>query len=694
MVCGITCIVTDISAQSGIWTWLHGDSTSNTAGIFGTQGVPSPTNTPPALYEPASWRGLDGRFWLFGGTQTNATNDCYSALWSYDATTNQWVWVKGPSTTKQPGIYGTKGVPSPANNPGARAWGAASWTDHDGNLWLFGGFGFDSAGVGTYWLNDLWRYKPLTNEWTWMSGSKLHSDTGSYTQKGVPNPIDRPSARIEFNATWVDDDNNLWLFGGLSLIGQVDDLWKYDISTGMWTWVAGGNAITPPIHGTKGVPSPSNTPGSRACYSTWRNDEGDLMLFGGWAVGVPITAFSDTWKFDMDLGQWVWIAGPSSTGDSAVSGDLCEPGIEFHPAARYENRSTVIDTNGNVLMFGGFTSAPVRNMNDLWRYNSETNEWTWIAGSHVPNQSSVFGTKGVPDAANAPGSRGGSVAWLDDHNNFWLFGGMAYFGLTADFNNELWMFTYDPSCSFDVAADITNASCNDACDGSISLITTGGVTPFTFAWTNGEITAAVTDLCAGNYSVTVTDSTGNVVVKIFSISQPAPLEVIVFSDTTIKSGQSAQLKVTPAGNFAYQWSPPTDISCTTCPNPVATPSATTTYTVVVTDTNGCNGMDEVTITVVENALVVVPNAFSPNGDLINDDLFAYVLGSAELIEFNIYNRWGQVVFTTNVVESERSLGWDGTFRGSDQPMGCYAYVVRAVVESEEVVMSGNITLLR
>src|SRR5580693_6818955 len=83
-----------------------------------------------------------------------------------------WTWMGGSSTVPgsnqgRPGVYGMLGKPAAANIPGGRG-AAALWKDQGGNIWLFGGYGFDSNGAVSY-LNDLWELDPSTNEWAWMS---------------------------------------------------------------------------------------------------------------------------------------------------------------------------------------------------------------------------------------------------------------------------------------------------------------------------------------------------------------------------------------------------------------------------------------------------------------------------------------------------------------------------------------------
>src|SRR4030066_123469 len=149
-----------LAQTPGEWTWMHGDTTLNSSGVFGIQCVPNPANTPPALYEPCEWKDNNGNFWLFGGV--NGSN-VYAALWKYDPITNMWTWMKGPNTVSDPGSYGIQGVPAASNLPPSRHETSCSWTDNAGNLWLYGGITNSSQRYG-----DLWKYDISTNEWTWM----------------------------------------------------------------------------------------------------------------------------------------------------------------------------------------------------------------------------------------------------------------------------------------------------------------------------------------------------------------------------------------------------------------------------------------------------------------------------------------------------------------------------------------------
>jgi hypothetical protein len=85
------------------------------------------------------------------------------------------VWISGSDTINQPGVYGTKGIPHPANYPGAR-YVSTIWKNTDGNLWFFGGMGHDGNGDYTY-LNELWKYNGAIR--IWISGSNTGDQTGA-----------------------------------------------------------------------------------------------------------------------------------------------------------------------------------------------------------------------------------------------------------------------------------------------------------------------------------------------------------------------------------------------------------------------------------------------------------------------------------------------------------------------------------
>jgi gliding motility-associated-like protein len=162
------------------------------------------------------------------------------------------------------------------------------------------------------------------------------------------------------------------------------------------------------------------------------------------------------------------------------------------------------------------------------------------------------------------------------------------------------------------------------------------------------------------------------------------------ADTSIFAGESVVLNAD--GGSTYSWSPSNGLSCTNCPNPIASPIETTTYTVIV-DSAGCVSIDEITINVEISGDVYVPNLFSPNGDGINDVLHIYGW-SVDEVDFRIYDRWGELIFQSSDPNLS-TWGWDGTYRGVELNSAVFVYTVEVTyMDGREQVQHGNITLIR
>ena len=215
------------TASSTFLTWMKGDNTINQAGIYGTQGIVDTVNKPGARDFSATWKDNNGNLWLFGGYGYDENSSGYlNDLWKYNPSVNQWTWVKGNNTIEQFGVYGTQGVAKATNKPGA-IYSGVSWTDSNGNLWLFGGFGYTETDFG--FLNDLWKFNPATNKWTWVKGDNKVDQLGIYGARGIPSGLNKSGSRTSC-VSWTDGSGDLWLFGGYgyaaSTSGILNDLWK------------------------------------------------------------------------------------------------------------------------------------------------------------------------------------------------------------------------------------------------------------------------------------------------------------------------------------------------------------------------------------------------------------------------------------------------------------------------------------
>jgi N-acetylneuraminic acid mutarotase len=407
------------------WAWIGGSNGSDTEGepqdgVHGSLGKPGRENIPGTRSYAVGWTGKDGNLWLFGGLGCcDAAGDGVDLndLWEYAPGTHEWTWMGGNNPAGEnggrPGVYGNLGAPAPGNTPGSR-WGAVVWTDQKGNLWLFGGEGFDANGVQGS-LNDLWEYEPALHEWAWMGGNKTVPKSGegwpgAYGTLGEPAPGNMPGGRSRA-AGRTDRDGNLWLFGGDGIDANgasatLNDLWKWSPATRAWTWMGGSATSTgcsgssspsqgsfihctgrPGVYGALGVSAASNIPSARSEAAAWTDGAGNFWLFGG------------------------------SGFDAAQNGG---------------------------------------NLNDLWRFSPSSNRWTWMGGNpvagncqHAPEpgifcngQPGIYGILGTRDLKNAPGGRSSAAAWKDNAGNFWLFGGsgVGRVGKDAGPLNDLWEY--------------------------------------------------------------------------------------------------------------------------------------------------------------------------------------------------------------------------------------------------------------
>ncbi len=160
----------------------------------------------------------------------------------------------------------------------------------------------------------------------------------------------------------------------------------------------------------------------------------------------------------------------------------------------------------------------------------------------------------------------------------------------------------------------------------------------------------------------------------------------------LTTGQSGEItaQATGSGNIEYQWTPAEELSCSNCPNPTVTPSATTLYTLTATDQSGCEAQAEVLVSVIQLRSVFVPNIFTPNNDGNNDELLVIGSDIAQL-NFSIFDRWGSKVFQTN----DPNTGWDGTYNGNNAQTGVYAYTLQVTFnDGKEQFFKGNVTLVR
>jgi gliding motility-associated-like protein len=255
------------------------------------------------------------------------------------------------------------------------------------------------------------------------------------------------------------------------------------------------------------------------------------------------------------------------------------------------------------------------------------------------------------------------------------------------------------------AAPIPNAGADaDICLGQdAQLNATGGTV---YQWTPATYLSSATSSNpivikpqqTTQYSLQVVDSNGctSLISDIVLVKITPSINVTVNpKDSVVAEGDMIQLNATSIGTN-YNWTNPVTLSNQNIPNPVATMPAGSigniyTYVVTASTSAGCIGTATVTLRVYKGPDIYIPTAFTPNGDGKNDKFFPFPVGIKTLNYFRVYNRWGRLLFTTTTLYD----GWDGLYKGMNQPPDVYVWVAQAVAGNGKVISKkGTVTLIR
>jgi gliding motility-associated-like protein len=170
-------------------------------------------------------------------------------------------------------------------------------------------------------------------------------------------------------------------------------------------------------------------------------------------------------------------------------------------------------------------------------------------------------------------------------------------------------------------------------------------------------------------------------------------------DTTLATGSLYQIPFTASfGPFAtYNWTPLTDLSCNSCPTPILSASSDKCYAVEATNIFGCTGRDTMCVkTYCNGEQLFIPNAFTPDGDGVNDIFYLKSKGISQVKTMRIFNRWGNKIFEkVNGYTNTPTDGWDGKYQGKKLPPDVYVYIIEAVCTNGKIYSyKGDVTILQ
>jgi len=213
-----------------------------------------------------------------------------------------------------------------------------------------------------------------------------------------------------------------------------------------------------------------------------------------------------------------------------------------------------------------------------------------------------------------------------------------------------------------------------------------------------QINATATPKITTDYVLTVNNAgCPNSLFDTFHVIVRPKIYVFAGNDTNIVAYQPLQFNATasdPTANI-FTWTPGTGLSSTSIFNPVATLGPEIdyiTYVVRATNSDGCYGEDDIKVTVFKTGPdLFMPTAFTPNGDGRNDEIYPICVGIRQLTFFRVFNRWGQMVFSTSQV----GKGWDGNIGGKPQSTGNFVYMIQGIDYKGNVIFKkGNLLLIR
>jgi N-acetylneuraminic acid mutarotase len=599
------------------WTWVSGTTLMNQNGIYGTKLVASITNNPGGRSQGVTFLDNTGNLWLFGGLGNDASGNVgnLNDLWKFNKTTNEWTWVTGTNTVSAIGVYGTLGVGSTTNTPGARSR-SVSWVDANGIFWLHGGYGFASTTTAGQ-LSDLWKFNPATLEWTWVSGTNVITSVGVYGTKGVPSTSNRPGGRGNASS-FMDLSGNLWLFGGnghatAATMAKLNDLWKFNPLTLEWTWVSGSNTLgAGSTYGVKGAPAAANVPSGRDESAFWTDNSGNFWLLGGHGKDVSNgfdNELNDLWMYHVTNNTWTYVAGSTAALQSGVYGTKGVLSSTNILGSR-QRASSFKDSNGDLWLFAGYGKPSVGTgyLSDWWKIKTC---YTSLASTTTPSTNLVI-CAGTTTSLSASGT--GNLGWYSAvSGGTYLGSGNNYSTPTITSNTTY--YVQDSTCgagprvaitvTVNALPTMTVSSVNAICNGATATMSVAG-TPLSYTWNTGATTTsiAISPSVTTVYTVTGTDINGCVSSKTKTLTVNAlPSLTVAGSDITICKGNASI--VTVSGANTYTWN-----TGSTNASFIASPTVTTIYTVTGRNsTTGCTSVKVTTLTV-QSPTVTIAGTFS------------------------------------------------------------------------------------
>ena len=218
-------------------------------------------------------------------------------------------------------------------------------------------------------------------------------------------------------------------------------------------------------------------------------------------------------------------------------------------------------------------------------------------------------------------------------------------------------------------------SCHGYTDGTAISSVSGGTSPYIYFWSNGDTGNSTSNLGSGEYILTITDANNCSLIDTINIADPAAISVVeTITDASCigNNDGSVSLNISGGSNpYTIVWD--TDPQQT---DTIAVDLFAGDYNLTITDFNNCPGIFSYTIADGTVACLEIPTVFTPNGDGTNDDWELKGIWIYDDILVEIYNRWGDLIFSHDGSGSEYDTNrWDGTWNGKELPISSYVFII-------------------
>ncbi|MDX2003116.1 MAG: gliding motility-associated C-terminal domain-containing protein [Chitinophagales bacterium] len=246
--------------------------------------------------------------------------------------------------------------------------------------------------------------------------------------------------------------------------------------------------------------------------------------------------------------------------------------------------------------------------------------------------------------------------------------------------------------------NVINVSCYGENNGGIFAVAEGGTPGYTYEL-NGAMQQTegnyITLPASNGYQLRVTDANNCFIDTLLDVIEPEPFTVQFIPEVdSVEVGDTVQLQplIIPADiTDRYAWLPSTYLDCDSCNTVNASPPTTTVYEVTVTRNETCPKTAQIEVVVINNKVLYVPNAFSPDGDGFNDYFEVYTKG-AEQLQMRIFDKWGSLIYS---YQGPIGGKWDGKFKDKILPPDTFVYYIEVTYKDNQKRSSkGSVTIIK